>query len=117
MKELETWGQFKGFAPVKIGAQSKDLADTQWVLTCKETDGAKPAKARLVAKGCQDPDLRGGNVDIAGCVGRRSSRLQLLSLGALRRWPIWSLDSENASLQADGFDHEVYLRAHWDWNS
>ena len=82
MKELETWGQFKGFAPVKIGAQSKDLADTQWVPTCKETDGAKPAKVRLVAKGCQDPALKDGNVDIAGFVGERSTHVQSISLGA-----------------------------------
>ena len=46
---------------------------------------AKTVKARLVAKGYQDPDPRGGNVDIAGCVSRRSAHLQLRSLGALKK--------------------------------
>ena len=30
-------------------------------------------------------DLRNGNVDIAGCVSRRSSHLRLVSLGALKK--------------------------------
>ena len=94
-----------------IGAQSKDLVDTRWALTGEIGDGVKPVGARLATKGYQDPDLRRGNVDFAGRVSRRSPHVQLISLGALRKWPIWRLDTENASLQADGFDREVYLRA------
>ena len=86
-----------------MGAQSKDLAGTRWVLTWKEVDGVKTVKARLVAKGYQDPDLRDGNVDIAGRVSRRSSHSQLISLGALKTLPHWSLDSKNAFPRADGF--------------
>ena len=73
--------------------------------------------ARLVAKGYQDPDLRDGNVDTAGCVGRRSSNLQPISLGALRKWPIRSPRIKNAFSRPDGFDREVYLRAPSEWNS
>ena len=47
-----------------MGAQSKDMADATW----KEVDGGKTAQARKVATGYQDPDLRNGNVDFAGCV-------------------------------------------------
>ena len=57
------------------------------MLTRKEADGVKTDGARLVARGYQDPDLRNGNVDIAGCVGCvgcGSSRLQLISLGTLK---------------------------------
>ena len=79
--ELGAREQFKGFSLVRMGAESRDLVDTRWVLTWKGADGVKTAKARLVAKGYQDPDLRGGNVDFAGCVGRRSSHLRLISLG------------------------------------
>ena len=68
-------------------------------------------------KGYQAPDLRMGNVDIAGCVSRRSSHLQLISLGALRKWPLWSLDIKNAFGQADGFDRDVFRRAPCGWNS
>ena len=61
--------------------------------------------------------LRRGNVNIAGRVGRRSSHLQLMSLVAFTKWPIWSLDTENAFTQAGGFDREVYLRAPAEWHS
>ena len=37
--------------------------------------------------------------------------------GALMKWPLWSLDFKNSWLQADGLDHEVYLRAPCEWNS
>ena len=68
-------------------------------------------KARLAANGYRDPDLRTGNVDTAGCASRRSSHLRLISLGALEKWLLWSLDIKNAFLLKGGFDCEVYLRA------
>ena len=67
-------------------------------LIWKEVDGKKPAEERLFAKGYQDPDIRNGNVDVAGCVGRRSLHLRLESLSALAKWKIWSLDTKNALL-------------------
>ena len=81
-----------------MGAQPKDLVDMRWVLTWKEVDCAKTVKVRLVAKGNQNPALREGNVDFAGCVGRSSSHLQLIFLGPLMKWPLWSLDIQNAFL-------------------
>ena len=87
-RELEAWGQFKVFSPVKMGAQSEEIVDTLWAPTCRGMDGMKTAKARLVAMVYQNPDLRNGNADIAGRVSRRSCHLQRTSLGALRngRW-------------------------------
>ena len=76
-------------------------------MTWKEADGGKTAKARLVVKGYQNPVLRDRDVDIAGCVSRRSSHLQLLSLGALKEWPLRTLDIENAFPHADGFGRVV----------
>ena len=58
-----------------------------------------------------------GNVDVAGCASRRSSHLQVISPGASRKWPPWSLDIKNACLQADGLDCDVFLRAPCAWNS
>ena len=72
--------------------------------------GAKTVKARLVAKGYQDLDLRNGDVNFAGCVGRRLPHVRLMPLGTLKKWAIWSLDFKNSFLQADGFEREVYLR-------
>ena len=79
-RELEAWDQLKDSSPVKVGAKSKDMVDTCWALTWKEEDGVKTVKARLVARGYQDRYPRNWGVGVAGCVSRRSPRLQLISL-------------------------------------
>ena len=81
-----------------MGAQTKDMVDTRWALTWEKVDGKKAAGARFLAKGYQDPDLRDGNVDIAGCISSRSPRLQLISARALGNLKICSLVSKNALL-------------------
>ena len=55
-------------------------------------------KARLVARGFQDPDLAAGLVDTSSCVSLRSSNLQAISLGALKKWKPWSLGVKIAFL-------------------
>ena len=75
----------KLFSVVKLGTQTKDVADTRSALTWKAAEGRKTVKARSVAPGGPDPDLRDGNVDIAGCASRRSSHLQLISLSAVKK--------------------------------
>ena len=82
-----------------------------------EAEGKYTAKELLVAKGYHGPELQAGSVDIAGCVSRRSSRIQLRFLGALRRWGIRSLDIKNAFPQTDGFDREAPPRAPGEWDS
>ena len=109
-RELEKWEPFKAFSLVRMGARSKEMADTRWAVTWKKVDGVKTAEARLLAEGYQDPDLRNGGVDIACCVCRKSPHLRLIFLGAPKTSPIWNLDVENASPQADGFNREVHLR-------
>ena len=108
--------KFKVFSSVKESDISKAVIDSRWVLTWKMVDGIKKVKARLVAKGFQDPDLTEGLVDTSGCVSLRSSHLQVVSLSALNKWKIWSLDIKNAFLQADGFDRVVFLQAPDEWN-
>ena len=83
-REVDAWEQFEVYSPAQMGTQGKDVVDTRWAPTRKEVNGKKTAKARSVAHGRQDPDLRDGNVEIAGCVSPRSSHLQLLFLGPLR---------------------------------
>ena len=92
------------------------MVDTRRVRTREEVHGANTEKARLEAKGYQGPDLLGGNVDIAGRVGRRSSHSRLISLGALAAWKIRSVEIKSAFLQADGFGREVYVRTPCDRN-
>ena len=70
----------------------------------------KQAKPDWVARWYQDPDLRLGNVDIAGCVSRRSSHSQVRSLGAPTKWQLCSLDIKNACVHEDGLDRGVFLR-------
>ena len=47
--------------------------------TWKEEDSLGTAKARKVAKSYEDPDLRNGDVEIAGCLSRRLPHLRLVS--------------------------------------
>ena len=114
-RELDAWGKFQVFSPVLSGKVTKDVVDTRWVLTWKDLEGKRTVKARLVARGFQDPDLVEGLVDASSCVSLRSSHLQVISLSALKKWKLWSLDIKNAFLQADPFPRGVYLHAPCEW--
>ena len=72
-------------------------------------------EARLVAEGLQDPDLTGELADTSGCFSLLSSHLQVVSLSTVRKWEFWSIDIENAFLQADGFGWDACLRAPAEW--
>ena len=73
-------------------------------------------KACRATKEYQEPNLKDGLVETSGCVGLRVSHLQVLSLGALKEWQIWSLDIKNAFLQADGSQREVFLLPPVEWD-
>ena len=45
----------------------------------------------------------------------RPSHLQVISLSALKKWKLWSLDIKNAFLQANPFPREVNLHAPVEW--
>ena len=47
----------------------------------------------------------------SGRVCSRSSDPQVISLGALAKWKMWSLDIRGAFLEADGLGPEIHLRA------
>ena len=51
----------------KWALRPKDVVDTRRALAWKEVEGKMKVRARLVATGHRDPDLRDGNVDVAGC--------------------------------------------------
>ena len=65
-----------------------------------------------MAKGYQYPNLRMGNVEIAGRVSRRSSHLQVISLWGPEEMAAVQPGYQEHPFQADGFD-----RAPWGWNS
>ena len=75
----------------------------------------KRVRARLVPTGFEDPDLREALVDTSGCVSLRSSHLRALSLSAVRKWELWSLDIKHAFLQEDGCTRGVFLQAPSGW--
>ena len=114
-RELDARCKFKVFSPVPWRNVAEGIVDTRWVLTWKLVEGRRAVKARLVARGYQDPDLAAGLADTASCVSLRSSPHQVISLGALKKWELWSLDIKNAFLQADPSPREVYLHAPLEW--
>ena len=65
-------------------------------------EGANDVKARLVAEESQDTHVEGGLVGTSGCVSFRSSRLQVIYLGALKRRSFWGLGIKDSFLGADG---------------
>ena len=89
--------------------------DTRWVLKWKMAGGGGTAEARLVAKSIQAPDLKDGVADTSGCLSLRSPHLQVLSLSALKKLKLRSLDIKNACLQADGFAEDVFPHDSPEW--
>ena len=84
-RELDAWCKFQVFSSVPQTKATKDVAETRWVLTWKDLEGKRTVKARLVARGFQGPDLADGSVDTSSCVSIRPSRLQVISLSALKK--------------------------------
>ena len=97
-RQLDAWCKFQVFSPVPQTKVTKDVVETRWVLTWKALGGKRTVKARLVARGLQDPDLADGLVDTSSCVSLRPSHLQAISLSALKKWKLRSLDIKNAFL-------------------
>ena len=54
-------------------------------------------------------------MDTSGCVSLRAPHLKAISLSAIEKWELWSLDIKIAFLQADGFDRDAYLFAPDGW--
>ena len=99
-REFSPWEAFDVCSPAARVNGVQTIRDTRWVLTCEVLEAKKPAGARLVAQGFQDPDLQHQVVETAGCLSIRLSHSQLLTLCASEEWRIWSLDIQNALLQA-----------------
>ena len=100
-REFSPWEAFDVCSPAARVNGARTIRDTRWVLTCEVLEAKTPAGARLVAQGFQDPDLRHQLGETAGCLSFRLSHSQLLTLCAPEAWRIWSLDIQNALLQAD----------------
>ena len=80
-------------------------------------DGRKSVKARLVATGYQEPDPQGGVADTSGCVSLRTSHPQVISLCAIKKRELRSLNFKNTFSRADGCTQEVALQAPSDWGT
>ena len=112
---LAAWGKFQALFLVLSGKVARDVVNTRWVLTGTDLAGKRTVSAGLVTRGPQDPVLVAGPVDTSSCVRLRSPHLQVISLSALKKWKMWSLDIKNALLQLDPLPREVYLQALSEW--
>ena len=108
---LGAWQKFDVSAPQRDCNVSRQIAQTSRVFTWETANGRNSVKARLVAKGYQEPDLKEGSADAPGRNSLRPSHLQEISLCAIKKWTLWSLDAKNAFLRADGFTRDVFLVA------
>ena len=115
-RELNTWEEFKVFQAAKGCAPSKCIVDARRALTWKMVDGDKDVEARLPARGRQGPNLNYGSVETFGRVRLRSSRPQVNSLCAIKKWNFWVLGVKDALSQVDGSCRIVFSRAPVEWN-
>ena len=110
-RELEAWKTSDVFELGNNCSVLNQIAQARCVPTWKMADGQESVKERLVGKGYQVPDLRGGIVDASRCVSHRSSHLQVISLCALKKRKLRTLDAKDALLQVDGFTRDVFPQA------
>ena len=111
LREVEAWGKFDVYSSREACNVQNEIAQTRRSLTWKMANGKMFVEARLAATGSQDPDQEGGLVEPSRCVSLRSSHLQAIPLGAIRKWTLRNLDIKNAFLEADGFDRHAFLRS------
>ena len=55
-------------------------------------------------------------LETADCVRLRSSRPQVISLSALKKWELWSVRTWDTSLRADNFWRVAHRRAAFEWD-
>ena len=85
-RELDDRETFDLFPQREACKFQKQIARTRRVLTRRTVDGRKCVRVRLAAKGFQGPDLKEGLLDSSGCARPRSSHLQAIPPGAIRKW-------------------------------
>ena len=115
--ELAAWSKVDVSTQEKEGAPSKAAAASRRILPWDMVDGRTHVKARPVAKDYQDPVSKEGQEESPCCASLRSSHLQILLLGALKKWELCTVDVRNAFSQPDDFTREGYLRATTEWNA
>ena len=98
-----------------MGNPSKAIADARRALTWATVDGKWDVKACIAANGYQGPYLEAGPAETSGCASLRASHVQVTPLSAPKKWKLRNLDIKDASIEADGFDREVPLRAPLEW--
>ena len=96
---------------MKSGSPPESIVGARRVPAWKMVDGKQERRTCLVAKGHQDPCVKDGSVDALWCASLGSSHVWAISVGALKKWGIWSLDFKNAFLKADGFGRGVFPRS------
>ena len=110
-------GRPRRIAILALGRNSKfpnecEYARRRWRLWlhigCSRGSCRRPAGSdgSLSGKG-----VPGAGLDDQAGVSLRPSHLQAISLSSIKKWQLWSLDIENARLQVDALDREVYHRA------
>ena len=103
LRELKGWEEFGAVEEVEDKGQ--ETISHRWVLVEKMIKGKLGIKARLVVRGFEEAV----QVQADSPTGRKESLHLLLSLASTYGWEIKTLDVQNAYLQGEDLDREVYM--------
>lgn len=103
IKELESWKKNNVYEEVPF--EDQKCISSKWVIKPKIVDNKFITKARLVLKGYEEEECVRTD---APCCMRESVRL-LLTITAMMKWDLNSVDFKTAFLQGDFIQREVYM--------
>ena len=102
-KELENWTEFNVFTEVRDEGQEK--LSHLWVISEKVEKGERMVKARLVVRGFEEVKV----MQTDSPTGNKDSLRAALTITAMKRWRIKSLDVKSAYLQGEEIKREIYM--------
>ena len=103
-KEFQSWKVNDVYEEVpEMGQKTISL---RWVITDKIKDGKKICKARLVARGYEEKDIIDKDAPTCAAEGLRLC----LTIMAMKRWKVKTLDVKTAYLQGESIDRELFVK-------
>ena len=103
-REFQSWKDNDVYEEVPNNGQK--TVSLRWVLTDKIKDGKKICKARLVARGFEERNVIDKDAPTCAAEGLRLC----LTIMAMKRWKVKTLDVKTAYLQGESIERELFVR-------